>query len=278
MTRVPLQCTLALMAAGVLFSQAGCSSNTSTTTAAKAPVTVSASGSASTAVSESGDSAKSGKLLANWPKPTAVLVISGEMDGYLEPCGCTQGQLGGLIRRADFVDRLRTQNWPVALIDLGGLIKDPAAARGGFEQAKIKFGIALKAYSTLKYDAIALSADDLKVGVGEAFAQFLNGLGESTKIVVANVQPGTGFESRIESRRIITAGPLKLGVTAIVDPDSLEKLADPDKPDLLPTIKRPDDVLGSVLAEMEAKSDYQVLMVQGPVELAKRLASAYPGF
>ena len=48
------------------------------------------------------------------------------MDGYLEPCGCSQGQLGGLIRRLDFVDRLKAQNWPFALIDLGSLIKDPA--------------------------------------------------------------------------------------------------------------------------------------------------------
>ena len=79
------------------------------------------------------------KLLANLGNPAAVLVITGEKDGYLEPCGCTEGQIGGLIRRYDFVERLRKQNWPMALIDLGSLIKDPAGARGGFEQAKIKF-------------------------------------------------------------------------------------------------------------------------------------------
>jgi hypothetical protein len=144
--------------------------------------------------SEEGDGSKSSKLLANWPKPRAVLVITGEMDGYLEPCGCTQPQQGGLIRRLDFVERLRAQNWPMALIDLGGLMKDPTAARGGFEQAKIKFGIALKAYQTLGYQAIALSAEDLKVGIGEAFGQFVSYLGEPTKVVVANVQPGAGFE------------------------------------------------------------------------------------
>jgi hypothetical protein len=37
-------------------------------------------------------------------------------------------------------------------------------------------------------------------------------------------------------------------------------------------------VLPGVLAELEPKSDYQVLMVQGPPELAKSLATAYPGF
>ena len=37
-------------------------------------------------------------------------------------------------------------------------------------------------------------------------------------------------------------------------------------------------MLGATLAAMEGKSEYQVLMVQGPPELAKRLATAYPGF
>jgi hypothetical protein len=207
-----------------------------------------------------------------------VLIITGQMDGYLEPCGCTQGQLGGLIRRFDFIERLKAQKWPVALIDLGSLIKDPRAARGGLDQAKIKFGIALKALSTLKYDAIALSAEDLKVGVGEAFAQFLNNLDNSTKIVVANVQPGAGMESRIQRTEIISAGPVKLGITAVIEPETLSQLNDPEKPEMLPTVLRPDEVLGSVLAELEGKSECQVLMVQGPAELAKRLATAYPGF
>ena len=200
------------------------------------------------------------------------------MDGYLEPCGCTQGQLGGLIRRLDFVDRLRAEKLPVGLIDLGSLIKDPAAARGGFEQAKIKFGIALKAYSALKYNAIALSAEDLKVGIGEAFAQFLNSLGDSTHIVVANVQPGPGFESRILPSEIIKLGPVNVGVTSVIDPENLAKLTDPDKADLLPSIKRPEEVLGAVLAGLEPKSQVQVLMVQGSPELAKQLAAAHPGF
>jgi hypothetical protein len=280
MTRVDLRAWSGLLLAGTILTYVGCSSSTST-----ASKTGSSSNSASTAAptpaaapAADAEGGKSGKLFANWPKSlAAVLVVSGQMDGYLEPCGCTKGQLGGLIRRYEFVERLRSQ-YPVALIDLGSLINDPAAARGGFEQAKIKFGVALKAYNTLKYDAIALSADDLKVGVSEAFAQYLNNLGDATKILSANVSPGAGFESRFEKTRIITAGPVKIGVTAVVDPETLEKLTDPDKADLLPTIERPDDVVGVALAEMEAKSDYQVLMVQGSPDQAKRLALAYPGF
>ena len=273
MSQFPKRACLGVLLAVTVLTYIGCSSSTSTTSA---PST--ASTSARPAAASGGESVRSGKLLADWPTPRGVLVISGQMDGYLEPCGCTQGQLGGLIRRFDFVERLKAQNWPVALIDLGSLIKDPAAARGGFDQAKIKFGIALKAFSTLKYDAIALSPEDLKVGIGEAFAQFLNGLGDSTKIVVANVRPGAGFESKIQASQIISAGPVKLGVTAVVDPEAIAQLNDPDKTELMPVVQRPDDVLGAALAAMEGKSEYQVLMVQGPPEQAKRLATAYPGF
>ena len=279
MPRLPLRPLGAVATAAALLTYVGCSSST-TEDRAGTSLTPSAAGAKPAA--STGDKAdaagKSSKLFAQWPKPEAVLVVSGEMDGYLEPCGCTGGQLGGLIRRYDFVERLKGQDWPFALIDLGSLVKDPAGARGGFEQAKLKYGIALKALSTFKYNAIALSADDMKVGVGEAMAQFLNNLAEPTKIVAANVTPGAGFETIIQPSLIVEAGKLKLGVTAVVDPESIAKLNDPDKDELLPTVKRPDDVLPAVFADLDGKSDYQILMVQAPPEEAKRLASAYPGF
>src|SRR5262249_18879045 len=212
--------------------------------------------------------------------PGAALIVSGKLDNYLEPCGCSlEEQFGGLIRLYDFVERLHNQNhWPTALIDLGSLTKDPAGARGGFEQAKLKFDYALKALKLLKYNALALSADDLKVGVGEALGLFLSDLEDTTKVVVANVQFAPGYESIIRPSLVVTAGPVKGGVTAVIDPDSLRKLVDPDKEALLPTVQDPQQVLRNVLSELESQSDYQVLMVQGPPNKAKELAQAYPGF
>ncbi len=214
------------------------------------------------------------KLFADWPVPLAALLISGEQDGYLEPCGCTSGQLGGLRRRYDLIRRIRDQNWPLALIDLGSLVKDPAGARGGFEQAKIKFTVALKALALLKYDALALGAEDLKIGVDEALAQFLN-MGEKPKIVVANVT-APGFESTIQPSLRTTAGPIKIGITSVIDPAAVEALMDPAK-DLL-SVKAPADSLPAVLADLEKDTRVQVLLVQGPPELAKTLAGKHPGF
>ena len=158
------------------------------------------------------------------------------------------------------------------------MIKNPASARGGLEQAKIKFDYAVKALKLLQYDGLALAADDLKVGVGEALGLFDNNLGEKTKILVANVTPEKVYEKMFRPSIVVTTGPVKLGITAVIDPASLANLADPDKDVSLKEIKAPEDVLARVLAELESKSDYQVLMVQGPPALAKRLGEAFPGF
>ncbi|WP_422927302.1 multiheme c-type cytochrome [Singulisphaera sp. PoT] len=218
------------------------------------------------------------KPFHGWPKPAAALLVSGEQDGYLEPCGCTSGQLGGLRRRFELVQKLHEeQNWPLALVDLGGLIKDPAAARGGPEEAKAKFVVALKALGLLKYNALALSAEDLENGVDEAFAQFLD-LGEQPKVAVANVTPASGFEKNVVKSLTTTAGKVKLGITAVIDPQALAKLGDPAKDVLLPEIKPAEEALAGVLPDLETSSDAQVLLVQGPPELAKRLAEKFPGF
>ena len=228
---------------------------------------------------ESAPPATSSKLIANLGDPVGVLIISGERNGYMEPCGCSEDQSGGLIRLYDLAERLHQQKLPTAFIDLGGLIKNPAGARGGFEQTKIKLDFAIRALALLKCNALALAAEDLKVGVGETLGLFFNSLGEtSTKVVVANVEPAETYASAFRKSVIATSGPVKLGVTAVIDPATLDQVIDPEREVLLPKVERPEDALPKVLADLESRSDYQVLMVQGPPELARRLAGAYPGF
>jgi hypothetical protein len=211
----------------------------------------------------------------NWPMPAAALVISGEQMGYLEPCGCTKGQLGGLIRRYTLVEKLRAEKWPLALVELGGLIKDPASARGGPEQSKIKFATALKALTTLNYDALALSPEDLKLGVDEAVGQFLNMPGDRLKVVAANVV-ATGLEAKIVPSVRTKVGSMTIGITAVVDPEKMKAIKDPSL-DLL-QVKPIEDTLPAVAADLARDSSVLVLLVQGPPELARTLARKYPAF
>jgi hypothetical protein len=278
MTRIDFRPWAGVALCAAILGYVGCSSSSPTGSSSRPSTGSSGGPPGAKGDAPQGGGSTSQKLLANLRDPAAVLIISGEQFGYMEPCGCSEGQFGGLIRRYDLVERLHDQNhWPTALIDLGSVIKDPHGARGGFEQAKLKFSYSLRALKLLNYSALALSAEDLKLGVGEALGFFLNDLGETTKIVVANVE-APGYETLFRPSLIIPAGPLKLGVTAVIDPESLKKLSDPDKDTIFPKVQRPDEVLAGVLADLEPKSDYQVLMVQGPPALAKRLAEAYPGF
>jgi hypothetical protein len=216
--------------------------------------------------------------MADWPTPAAALVISGEQVGYLEPCGCTAGQKGGLHRRHAFVELLKAQGWPVSLIDLGSLINAPDT-RGGPQQAMIRFDTSIKALNLMGYEALALSAEDLRLGVTETLMRYGNLLGERLKLLSANVtpQPGLGLEEKMAPSRLIESGPVRVGITAVLTTDAYESLKDDAKDQLL-TITPPDQVLRAVLENLEKSSDFQILMVQGEPEAAKRLAGAFPGF
>ena len=276
MTRICRRPTVAVGLVAALLAYVGCSRPSPT--GGESP----GQGSGASAAKPAGPEAvvkKAGagqSTLADWPKPLAALVISGEQLGYLEPCGCTQGQLGGLLRRYELVDRLnRDQKWPLALVDLGSLVRDPAVARGGPEQTKIKFHIALKALAALKYDALALSPEDLKVGVDEAVGQFLNLPGDRLKVVAANVS-AAGLEARVVPSVRVKAGPVSIGITAVVDPEKLKALRDPSL-DLL-AVKPIDDALPGVLSDLEKNTQMQVLLVQAAPDSARSLAEKYPGF
>lgn len=267
---------LAVILCGVVLVVVGCTGKTPPASAipsgeAKAKDTAAAAPPAS-------DS----KPLANFPDDLAgVLLISGEMVGYTEPCGCTSGQSGGLIRRQTFTDLVRTERkWPMALIDLGSLINDPHGPHGGIEQTRIKFDTALKALTMLDYSAIALSPEDLKLGVTDTLMRFLNTLPEkdAPKIVAANVTPTLAdFSTRLQPSIRTEVGPIKIGVTSVLDPSAFADLKDAEK-DAYLTVVPPETVLPGVLADLEKDTDLQVLMVQGPLTMAKNLGLAHPGF
>src|SRR5947209_15129216 len=61
------------------------------------------------------------RLFRDWPSrqdPAVVLVLTGQQQGYLQPCGCSEPQYGGLERRYNFVHNvLEARGWPVVAVD-----------------------------------------------------------------------------------------------------------------------------------------------------------------
>ncbi len=226
-------------------------------------------------------------LLADWPTGpddqfAGALILTGEMLGYHEPCGCAAKQKGGLLRRAIVIERLRKQGWNLALADLGSISQDPQHDRGGPDQTRLKFNQTLKALELLGYSAIGLSANDLRLGTGESLMQFDNILSlapEGLKAVSANARPndGLGIEKSLPTSTRTTLGPLRVGITSVLDPAAFTTLKDADK-ELNLTVVPPEDALPAVLSDLDSDTDLQVLLVQGPVELARELAKRFPSF
>ena len=117
------------------------------------------------------------------------LVYSGNLDGELEPCGCTEeGNLGGIKRRVTVFDKLRAEYPDLVAISAGGLI----SAEGSTDQIKAKY--ILKGFTELKYDAIGMQWKDLSYGI-----QFL--IGDNIPWVVSNWEHEGILKEKLISRR-----------------------------------------------------------------------------
>ncbi len=157
-------------------------------------------------------------MLDGWKKPAFAIILSGEQHGYMEPCGCSITQSGGLSRRADcFRQIAKEKDWPVTALDLGGLVKKDN------EQNKLKFQVMLTALNELGYKAMALGTEELQLehltpGFLLTQAAPLND-GKSLSLVSANVEltlfkdPGSAPAA---PTRIVTIAGHTFGVTAII--------------------------------------------------------------
>ena len=88
-----------------------------------------------------------------------TLVYSGNLDGELEPCGCTEeGDLGGIKRRTNMVDQLRDKHPNLFLVSAGGLLISDTP------QDRLTSEYILKGLARLDYDAVGIQWRDLAFG------------------------------------------------------------------------------------------------------------------
>ena len=88
-----------------------------------------------------------------------TIIYSGNLEGELEPCGCTlEGDLGGIKRRVTIIDELRKTSPQLFLISSGGLIVSYASTD------RLTSEYILKGFDALDYDAIGVQWQDLSYG------------------------------------------------------------------------------------------------------------------
>lgn len=89
-----------------------------------------------------------------------TIVYTGNLDGELEPCGCSlEGDFGGIRRQATLIDRLRKKKPHLFLISSGGFLRSESV------HDRLTGEYILKGVNALKYDAIGVQWTDLAYGV-----------------------------------------------------------------------------------------------------------------
>lgn len=205
----------------------------------------------------------------SWPQPQVALVVSGNQHGYIEPCGCTglENQKGGLARRMTFMQQLKDLGWELVPVDAGNQVR-----RFG-RQAEIKFQVTATGLQEMGYRAVGFGPDDLRLGVGELIAvAAAEDDPQDGMFAAANV---TLIDPSLTARyKLITAGERKIGVTAILDPQTLET---PSGGEI--EVGAVADAMTEALASMKQDAaDFRVLLFYGEEDAAAKAVQQVAGF
>lgn len=223
--------------------------------------------------------------LKDWDRPAVALVLSGEMHGYIEPCGCTAGQIGGLARRATLVRALREERgWKTIGLDLGGTMQ---AERLGRKQTRMKFEFARDALNLCGFGSLAIGYEEalprqdelLEVSVRDQSQEDFD-----LRFLSANVRPyPDNPELEIsQTYRLYEVPPAQPGgkptrvaVTAILGESASQGIA----PDQFFRITPPAQALQQLLPQLQRESpDLLVLLSHAKAEESEALARQFPAF
>ena len=215
-------------------------------------------------------------LLEGWQAPAAAFVISGELHGYIEPCGCSLHQLGGLSRRADLFRQISERGWPVTGLDVGGLVNYPTRRQG-----KFKFGMILKCLAHMRYSAVAMGVEELQIGAD--FLSYNNPAELPFSFLSANVVLfGTpDLEQGPARKKIVKIGDKKVGITAVFGLDYKKEVLRPgeDEENGDMTISDPVAALAKVVPELQAeRPDLLVLLSHARTAETAKFLQKFPQF
>lgn len=212
-------------------------------------------------------------LCEGWQKPAIAFALTGQMHGYFEPCGCSEPQYGGVSRRADLIRQLRDdKGWHVTALDLGGTV------RSARKQSQLKFEVLANSFKDMKYRALAVGVEELKLGGDWLLSQCVNNPAEGDNFVFmsANVILKDVPEYGPVPFAVVTAGDYKVGITSIFGPELLTEVGNLDQQI---QVNKPADALPDVIEKLKAqKCDLLVLLTHGSLSESKSLAKQFPEF
>jgi hypothetical protein len=217
-------------------------------------------------------------LFKNWERPSLVLVLSGEMHGYLQPCGCSPIQYGGLTRRYNVIEAFKDLGWPVVAVDLGDVPvaahKQPAPG----PQAMLKYFHAMRALDVMHYSAVAVGEYEMRWWLPNILGEYT--LNHPTpqilaaNIVKQNEKLNANFKGLVFNTELVEGkGPTpKVGVVSLVGP-TVEKNVKAAQLNLPEFDQDTPAILQKALLDLQKQGALvNVLLYQGTKEEAKKCA------
>jgi len=233
-------------------------------------------------------------LFATWPKekPDAVLILSGQTFGHVQPCGCSRPQMGGLERRANFMAGLRKKGWLVAAADLGDIHPDrhPLGAppiTTPPKQALLKYLATMNALREMGYVAVGVGKTEITAGLHALTAEYALQKEQPPYILAANLA-GVSDGKTIPREKYCAAeiadfGGIAVGIVGVIGKGPDEKGLDVETSKLDPLLKveGAQAALKAAVDQLAAspkKPTLNVLLYQGTVDFAKLAAKDRPEF
>lgn len=224
----------------------------------------------------------------DWPTPSVAIVLSGELHGYIEPCGCTGGQYGGLARRSTLIHGLRQQRgWNVVGFELGGAMDINRYSR---VQSQMKFDFARNALAGMSYVNLGLGKEEALLrqdGLLTSSEEDKQKPNFQLRYLSANVRPypGQGLEISqlfrvIDVPAVKTATgamtkPVRIAVTSVLGESMSKEIGSDDFFQIAPPV----EALKEVLPQMkQAKPDLMILLSNCKTEESTGLAKQFPEF
>ena len=192
------------------------------------------------------------------------VVFTGEENGYLEPCGCSEKQLGGFSKRHTLINHLRKKEDNLLLLSLGDL-----TGKIG-RQDEIKMETAFESLDLMGYVAHNLGEKDLEMGTDLIgyLSQISNVDLISSNIVftteVLGINPYVIKEIKTEDTT------LSVGILGIVSPGLIES-AYQDMEVMDPVVS-----LTPLLSDLRDQTDILILLSHAEMEESIVIAEACP--
>lgn len=179
--------------------------------------------------------------------------------GRLEPCGCFEGQFGGLTRLKTVLDGEAPE--PALRVDVGDAI-------GGREDYDlIEYRYLLRAFAAMKFDALNVGHREAQLSAAQ-----LREIKKTSPVPIlsANLLDKATGKPIFDSYKIVKRGGFRIAVVGVVDPRGLgDELGSGLEVDTM------DSAITRALAELRGRADVVVLLAFADEDALSRLAQQF---